>query len=83
MEHYHKLSALKTWKKWMWVLTDGCGAYCAFLFLQALLQELPENAARMNEWNLPYYILFVGMLLHSISLSVIYKTLRELSGGTL
>ncbi len=78
MEHYHKLSALKTWKKWMWVLTDGCGAYCAFLFLQALLQELPENAARMNEWNLPYYILFVGMLLHSISLSVIHKTLREL-----
>ena len=49
-----------------------------FCFLQALLQELPENAARMNEWNLPYYILFVGMLLHSISLSVIYKTLREL-----
>ncbi|WP_300764671.1 hypothetical protein [uncultured Oscillibacter sp.] len=82
MEHYNKLSAMKSWKKLMWVLTGCCGAYCAVLFLQALLQELPENAARMNEWNLPYYILFVGMLLHSISLSVIYKTLREMGGST-
>lgn len=78
MEHYHKLSALKTWKKWMWILTGGCGVYCAFSFLLTLLQELPENAARMNEGNLPYYILFIGMLLRAISLSVIYKTLSEM-----
>lgn len=32
----------------------------------------------MNEGNLPYYILFIGMLLHAISLSVIYKTLSEM-----
>ena len=66
----------------MWVLTGCCGAYCAFLFLQTQLQELPQNAAMMNEWNRPYYILLIGMLLHSISLSVIYKTLREMGGST-
>ena len=80
MEHYNKLSAMKSWKKLMWILTGCCGAYCAFLFLQALLQELPENAASMNEWNHPYHILFIVMLLHSISLSVIYKTLSEMCG---
>lgn len=78
MERFSKLSALKSWKKLMWILTGGCGAYCAFSFLLTLLQELPENAARMNEGNLPYYILFIGMLLHAISLSVIYKTLSEM-----
>ena len=62
----------------MWVLTGCCGAYCVLLVLRTLLQDLPENAASMNEWNRPYYILFFVMLLHSISLSVIYKTLREL-----
>lgn len=82
MEHYNKLSALKSWKKLMWVLTGGCGAYCAFLFLQTRLQELPQNSAMMSEWNRPYYILLIGMLLHSISLSVIYKTLREMGGST-
>ena len=82
MEHYNKLSAMKSWKKLMWILTGCCGAYCMFLFVQALLQELPENAASMNEWNYPYYILFIVMLLHSISLSVIYKTLREMGGST-
>ena len=51
-----------------------------FFFLLTLLQELPENAASMNEWNRPYYILFIVMLLHSISLSVIYKTLSEMCG---
>lgn len=78
MEQFSKLSALKSWKKLMWILTGGCGAYCAVSFLLALVQELPQNAARMNEGNLPYYILFIGMLLHAISLSVIYKTLSEM-----
>ena len=82
MEHYNKLSAMKSWKKLMWILTGCCGAYCMFLFVQALLLELPDNAASMNEWNHPYYILFIVMLLHSISLSVIYKTLREMGGST-
>lgn len=82
MEHYNKLSALRSWKKLMWVLAGCCGAYCAFLFLQTQLQELPQNSAMMNEWNRPYYILLIGMLLHSISLSVIYKTLREMGGST-
>lgn len=55
--------------------TDSrCGAF----FLLTLLQELPENAVSMNEWDRPYYILLIVLLLHSISLSVIYKTLREL-----
>lgn len=51
MEHYNKLSAMKSWKKLMWILTGCCGAYCMFLFVQALLLELPENAASMNEWK--------------------------------
>lgn len=82
MEQFSKLGTLRAWKRFMWILTGGCGAYCAFLFLLALVQELPQNAARMNEGNLPYYILLIGMLLHSISLSVIYKTLREMGGST-
>lgn len=78
MERYDKLSALRSWKKLLWVLTGCCGVYCGFLFFTALSQELPGNAASLNEWNRPYFILFIAMLLHSISLSVIHKTLREL-----
>lgn len=52
--------------------------YCGALFLPTLFQELPENAASMNEWNRPYYILWVIMLLHSTSLSVIYKILSKM-----
>lgn len=43
MEQFSKLSALKFWKKLMWILTGGCGAYCAFSFLLALVQELPRG----------------------------------------
>ena len=78
MEQFGKLSTLRFWKNFMWVLTGCCGVYCVSLFLPTLLQELPQNAARMNEGNLPYYILFIGMLLHAISLSVIYKTLSKM-----
>lgn len=80
MEQYNKLSTLRSWKKLLWFLTGCCGVYCGAFFLLTLLQELPENAASMNEWNRPYYILFIVMLLHSISLSVIYKTLSEMCG---
>ncbi len=78
MEQYHKLSTLKSWKNLLWFLTGCFGVYCGALFLPTLFQELPENAASMNEWNRPYYILWVIMLLHSISLSVIYKTLSKM-----
>lgn len=80
MERFDKLSTLRFWKKLLWAFTACCGAYCLVLFFPTLLEELPQNAASVNEGNRPYYVLFIAMLLHSVSLSVIYKTLRELCG---
>lgn len=75
MEQFNKLSMLKSWKNFVWFLTFCIGMYCLFLVFGILLQELPENITLLNRYNLPYYILFAVMLLHSISMTVIYRTL--------
>lgn len=77
MDHYNKYSALKSWKKFLWAITVCYGIYCLTLVIDTLLQTVPENVAAWNEMNLPFYILLGVMILHSISISVIYKTLSS------
>ena len=67
----YKLDDLKTWKKLSWLTTICYGFYCL-----TLLEDVSENVDAMNESNLPLYILFFVIAMHSISITLIYRVLR-------
>lgn len=72
----YKLDDLKTWKKLSWLTTICYGFYCLSLIFNTLLEDVSENVDAMNESNLPLYILFFVIAMHSISITLIYRVLR-------
>ena len=52
------------------------GFYCLYLIFNTLLEDVSENVDAMNESNLPLYILFFVIAMHSISITLIYRVLR-------
>ena len=72
----YKLDDLKTWKKLSWLTTICYGFYCLHLIFNTLLEDVSENVDAMNESNLPLYILFFVIAMHSISITLIYRVLR-------
>ena len=64
----YKLDDLKTWKKLSWLTTICYGFYCLSLIFNTLLEDVSENVDAMNESNLPLYILFFVIAMHSISI---------------
>ena len=50
--------------------------FIAFLLFLILLEDVSENVDAMNESNLPLYILFFVIAMHSISITLIYRVLR-------
>jgi len=69
----YKLDDLKTWKKLSWLTTICYGFYCLSLIFNTLLEDVSENVDAMNESNLPLYILFFVIAMHSISITLIYR----------
>lgn len=72
----YKLDDLKMWKKLSWLTTICYGFYCLSLIFNTLLEDVFENVDAMNESNLPLYILFFVIAMHSISITLIYRVLR-------
>ena len=50
--------------------------YCLYLIFNTLLEDVSSNVDAMNESNLPLYILFFVIAMHSISITLIYRVLR-------
>ena len=59
-----------------WLTTICYGFYCLSLIFNTLLEDVSENVDAMNESNLPLYILFFVIAMHSISITLIYRVLR-------
>ena len=72
----YKLDDLKMWKKLSWLTTICYGFYCLYLIFNTLLEDVSSNVDAMNESNLPLYILFFVIAMHSISITLIYRALR-------
>lgn len=52
------------------------GFYCLYLIFNTFLEDVSSNVDAMNESNLPLYILFFVIAMHSISITLIYRVLR-------
>ena len=66
----YKLDDLKMWKKLSWLTTICYGFYCLHLIFNTLLEDVSSNVDAMNESNLPLYILFFVIAMHSISITL-------------
>lgn len=73
----YKLDDLKMWKKFSWLTTICYGFYCLYLIFNTLLEDVSSNVDAMNESNLPLYILFFVIAMHSISITLIYRVLTS------
>ena len=57
-------------------MVAGSYDYGLYLIFNTLLEDVSSNVDAMNESNLPLYILFVVIAMHSISITLIYRVLR-------
>lgn len=77
MQNFHKLSGLQTWKRFLWVLTGGYGLCCLWMAFNAYSQALPENTAMLYEAYLPHYLAFGLLLLHTVTVTILYNILER------